>query len=133
MNSTSSNLAVTRNGAVAVIDAATDLTDELMTYLSEEDQQYVDKVNGEVSLLNAAEVKLEDRARKLKAKLDKSVEAQQLKAVREKLRALRELRREKGHKVAGVVERAMMQSGVGVEEAIDGIMASPRKALKEGK
>lgn len=131
------NLTLARNGQIAVNTTADPLTAQIDKYLSEADNDYINKQNASIAKLNAAEVKLDDEIKKLAAKLAESPEAEKLKKLKAKRKMLVEQRREKGHKVAGVIERAMgaahAEPGQTLAEAMTGSLPTPtRKALKAG-
>lgn len=104
------NLTLTRNGHIAVNSTADPMTAEIDKYLSPEDNTYISKQSASIAKLNAAEVKVEQEIKKLQRKIAESPEAEKLKKLKAQRKVLVEQRREKGHKVAGVIERAMQAS-----------------------
>lgn len=140
MHTTHTTVTLARNGHIAVQASHTapdPMTAAIDQYLAPEDQEYISTQNASIAKLNAAEVKLDEEIKRLQRRIAESPDAERLKKLKAKQKVLVEQRREKGHKVAGVIERAMQAHhaapGQTLAEAMTGSLPEPtRKALKAG-
>lgn len=104
------------------------ISESLAPHLSKEAQQYIADQGAEVGSLSAMEMKLEKKAKALKAKLAAMPEAEQLAKVNTKLRQVRSTRQEKVTKITGVIENELGQKKT--DQALDELFGDQRPKLE---
>ncbi len=116
----------TRELATQNMAQAPSITDALSAVLSDDAIDYINERGAEVGALSAMELKLVQKARKLKEKIDASPEAQQLKTIKGKLKQVKDKRSETVTKIAGVIEKEL---GPKADQAVDQLFGETPKAL----
>lgn len=89
------------------------ILDELGGVLTDSDRAYLQKADDSISVLTAAEDALQARIAEMKKRMKETPLAKQLAEAQEKLKQVKEMRRERSTMVRGVIEARLVESGKG--------------------
>ena len=103
------------------------MSEALASLLSDEAIAYINEKGAEVGTLSAVELKLQQKSKRLKDKVDETPEAQQLRRVKTKEKAVKAKRTEIVTKIAGVIEKEL---GKNADKAMEQLFGGDAKQLQ---